>query len=312
MVKNIMANFEFVEKAIDASGFQLGGASATSAGYINPDIWNRTLLSHTESQLVVAKMGMTYNDLLNQPGEVLNVQIDAEPTEASALTETVDVPIDALSFTQVTFTPTEYGAAYQVSDKEARRSFFDLMQNIVTKLGYRMALKKEKLVVALLQANAGNAVVANGVASSAIASTDTININAIVNARKEIKKDKYVPTDLIIGVEQEADLLKLSNFNDVSKYGSRDAILGGFIGRAFGVDIYWSDLITPSSSKAKAIMLGVSKTGEKAFGIANKKTASIETERHARGRYTDFVGVEEYQAKVLHANAICTIETYAA
>lgn len=307
-----MENYELVQKAIDASGFQLGGTSATYAGYINPDIWNKTLLEHTESQIVVAKMGRVYNDLLGQPGEVLNVQIDAEPTEASAIDESADVSIDALTFSQVVFTPTEYGAAYQVSDKEARRSFFDLMQNITKKLGYRMALKKEKLVVALLQASAGNAIVANGVASSAIASSDTLDEADIVNARKEIKLDKYVPTKLIIGVEQEASLLKLSVFNDASKYGSRDAILGGFIGAAFGVEIYWSDLIAASDSKAKAVMLGVSKTGEEAFGICQKSLPAIETQRFARGRYTDFVGVEEYEVKVLHANAICTIETYAA
>lgn len=304
-----MEKYEIVQKAIDSSGFQ---STDTEAGYINPDIWNRTLLEHEMSQLVVAKFARTYNDLLNQPGEVLNVQIDAEPTEASALTESTDVSIDTLTFSQVTFTPTEYGAAYQVSDKEARRSFFDLMQNITRKLGYRMALKKEKLAIDLLQSSAGNSIVANGVASSAIASSDTLDEEDIVNARKEIKKDQYTPTIMIIGVEQEADLLKLSVFNDASKYGSRDAILGGFIGSAFGVDIYWSDLISPTANKAKAIMLGLSRSGEEAFGICQKKSPGIETERHARGRYTDFVGVEEYDMKVLHANAICTIETYAA
>ena len=305
----MLSNYELVEKAIDSSGFQ---TTAGSASYVNPTMWNTMLLEHAESQLVVAKLGRVYNDLLNRPGEVLNVSIDAEPTEASALTESSDVSIDTLSFTQVVFTPTEYGAAYQVSDKQARRSFFDMMQNIVKKLGYRMALKKEKLVVALLQASAGNSVTADGVVSSALASSNTFDEEDIITARAEIKKDKYTPVDLIIGVEQEKALLKREIFNDTSKYGSRDAVLGGFIGRAFGVNIYWSDLITPSSSKAKAIMIGVSKSGEESFGICVKKLPGIETQRWARGRYTDFVGVEEYDLQMLHANAVCTIETWAA
>lgn len=301
--------FELVQKAIDSSAFMTSDASAD---YVNPEIWNRMLLEHEESQLVVTKLGRVYNDLLNRPGDTLDVAVDAEPTAASALTESTAVPIDTLSFSQVQFSPTEYGAAYQLSDKEARRSFFDVMQNIVKKLGYRMALKKETLIVALLQASAGNAVVANGVASSAIASSDTLDEVDIIKARAAIKKDKYVPTTLIVGVEHEKDLLSLSVFNDASKYGGREAILGGVIGRAFGLDIMWSDLISPTANKAKALMLGVSKTGEPSFGIAQKYLPTIETQRFARERYTDFVGVEEYDVKVLHANAICTIETYAA
>ena len=305
----MLNKYELVEKAIDSSGFQ---TTAASADYINPEIWNRMLLEHTESQLVIAKLGRQYNDLLNRPGDVLDVAVDAEPTEASALTESSDVTIDTLSFTQVQFTPTEYGAAYQLSDKEARRSFFDLMQNIVKKLGYRMALKKEKLVISTLAAGAGNSYMANGkTATSDIGSSDTIDELDIVQTRALIKADKYVPTTLIIGVEQEADLLSSAAFQDASKYGSRDAILGGFIGRAFGLDIYWSDLITAASNVETALMLGVSKSGEESFGICQKKLPGVETERHALGRYTDFVGVEEYDIQILHANAIATLKSYA-
>lgn len=303
-----MDKFELVQKAIDSSGFQ---TSAASAAYINPEIWNTQLLEHEESQLVVAKLARVYNDLLNRPGDTLDVAVDAEPTAASALTESSDVSIDTLTFTQIQFSPTEYGAAYQVSDKEARRSFFDLMGNIVKKLGYRMALKKETAAIALLQASAGNSINANAVVTSDITTSDTLDETDIVNARKEIKKDQYYPTTLIVGVDQEADLLKLNVFNDASKYGGREAILGGKIGMAFGLDIYWSDLITASSHVETAIMLGVSKSGEEAFGICQKYLPSIETQRFARGRYTDFVGVEEYDMKVLHANAICTIKSYA-
>ena len=49
-----------------------------------------------------------------------------------------------------------------------------------------------------------------------------------------------------------------------------------------------------------------------AFGIAQKRNPYLETEYHARERYTDIVAVEDYDIKVLRANGICTIETYAA
>jgi len=298
---------EIIQRAIDSNGFM---TSAASAAYINPEVWNKEVLRFQESMLVVTKLGKTYKDLMANPGDTLNISVDAEPTAASDLTESTDVAIDALTFGQVQFTPTERGKAYQLHDKERRRTFIDLMSNVTMKLGYALALKKETLVISTVVAGAGNAVVANGVVSSNIASNDTIDEADILNARAEIKKDKYTPTDLIVSVGQERSLLGLSLFNNADKFGGREAVLGGKIGFAFGVNIYWSDLVAPTSNVSKAIMLGMSQGGEPAFGIAQISNPSIERQREALGRYTSIVAVEDYDVKVLHANAICTIETY--
>jgi len=301
--------YTIVKNAIDASGFQ---STATAAGYINPDIWNTTLLNYETSNLIVAQFGRMYNDLLNQPGEVLNVSVDAEPTSASALTESTDVTIDTLTFTQLTFTPTEYGAAYEVSDKEARRSFFSLMENITKKLGYRLAKKKDTIVINAVTTYAGNAVTANGVISSNITTSDTIDYDDIVNAKVALKQDKYEPKNLIICVEQEGQLMKLADFKQAYAFGGREVILNGMLGHAVGLDIYTTTQIPVASSKAKALLLGVNNNGEESFGICQKSNPKITTQYWARGRYTDFVAVEEYDVKVIHANGICTIESYAA
>ena len=57
-------------------------------------------------------------------------------------------------------------------------------------------------------------------------------------------------------------------------------------------------------------MLGQSQGGEPAFGIAYLSMPKIETQREALGRYESIVAVEDYDVQILHANAICTIETY--
>jgi len=298
---------EIIQRAIDSNGFM---TSANSADFINPEFWNKEVLRFQENMLVITKLGRVYKDLQANPGDTLNITVDAEPTEASDLTESADVDIDALTFTQVQFTPTERGKAYQLHDKEKRRTFVDLMSNVVMKLGYGLAKKKEALVISTITAGAGNAIVANGVASSDISNADVIDEDDILRARAEIKKDKYTPTDLIISVGQEYSLLGNSLFNNADKYGGREAVLGGKIGQAFGVNVYWSDMIVPTNSVSKAIMLGQSQGGEPAFGIAQLSAPSIERQRWARGRYEDFVAVEDYDVAVLHPNAICTIETY--
>jgi len=300
---------EFIQNAIDSNGFV---STDTAAGFINPDIWNRKLLEHVQSNIIVSNLGMTYNDLLGQPGDILNVSVDAEPTAASAIAETDDVTIDVLTFTQVVFTPTERGAAFQVSDKELRRSFFDLMNNISSKLGYRLALKKEELTISTITAGAGNSVVANGVISSDLASSDTLDEDDIVNGMSEMRKDKFTPIELIVGVEQIGDLMKLDSFKQAFAYGGREVILGGELGVVYGLRVFWTDLITVTANSQKALLLGVTQSGEKSFGIATKSNPALNTQYFARGRFTDFVAVEEYDIQVLHANGITTIESFAA
>jgi len=298
---------EIVQRSIDSNGFM---TSAASAAYINPEVWNKEILKFQESQLVITKLGKMYKDLMAMPGDTLNITVDAEPTNASDLTESTDVTIDALTFTQIQFTPTERGKAYQLHDKERRRTFLDLMGNVTMKLGYALALKKEKLVIATILAGAGSTINANGVVTSDIASSDTLDEDDILNARATVKTNKYTPTELIVSVGQERALLGLSLFNNADKYGARDAVLGGFIGEAFGLKIYWSDLVEPTTSVSKAIVLGRSKGGEPSFGLAQIALPRIESQREALGRYTSIVAVEDYDVQVLHANAICLIQTY--
>ena len=123
---------ELVLNAIDSNGFQ---SDATAAGYINPEIWNHQVLRFVEDTLVVSRYAKVYNDILGAPGDTLNVTVNAAPLGASAVDESNDVTVKAYVVTQVVFTPTEYADAYALSDKEARRAFYDVGTDMAKKLG---------------------------------------------------------------------------------------------------------------------------------------------------------------------------------
>lgn len=306
-----MERMELIQHAIDTNAFK---TTDTSAGYVNPEIWNRQVLKSVESALVIMQAAKVYNDLLNMPGDTLNVTVGVEAAAASALTETTAVTIDAFTYTQVVFTPTEYGAAYQITDKEARRSFFSLMEDVTQKLGYRLARKKEALAAALLAASAGNAITANGVTSSDIASSDALDYVDIVNAMAKIEEDKHAAVGgfLFIHPLQRKALMKDTQFSNYYQYGGREAVLNGEIGMIAGVKVLVADEIAVANSKAKALLVGKHKDGTPAFGICVKSLPRIETDRRAVDRVTDIVAVEEYNLQMLYANAVCTIETYCA
>lgn len=298
---------ELVMNAIDSDGFQ---TTTASAGYINPELWNRQVLKMVEDTIVVAGYAKVYDDILGAPGDSFNVTINSAPSAATAVAESDDVSISTYAVTTVQFSPTEYAAAYNLSDKEARRGFYNIAQDMIQKLGYSLALKRETAAISLLQSGAGNTVTANGVSAGSIASSDKIDYDDIVNLRKEIVKDKLLPKVLFVSPGQYTELLKNQAFRDASQYGGRETVFGGRIVKVAGIDVVETTLITPTSSKSKAIMLGYDMGMVPPFGIGRKSLPKIERQRHALGRYVDIVAVEEWDMQILRADGVGTLQSY--
>lgn len=301
---------DIIMNAIDSSAFMGTGASTTYAGYVNPTYWDRQLLTFLEANLVVAQMAKVYDTLLGQDGATLNVQIDVAPTAAAAVAESADVTISAITYSQVTFTPTEYAKGYAISDKEARRAFIDVMSNMTKKIGYALALERDTLAVSLLQTSAGNIINANSVVTSAIASSDTLTYNDVINGATKVRSGKMFPKRLIISETQLGALSKLPQFAYVNQSGTDETVHGGKIGRIYGLDVYWTTQIAPTANKSIALVLGVDAMGEPAFGICRKALPQIRTQRFEVQRATYIVGVEEYDIEMLRTAGVCGIRTY--
>lgn len=308
---------EYIKRtvAIDTSNaFIYNAGFNTAAAAVNPNIWDTKLRDFEEKALIVTPLAEAFD--FRGAGVDYKVTVDARPSAAGALTETVDVTVSAFTTRNVTFTPTEYGAAYQLTRAEAVRAFFNVADRMVRKLGYALAEKKDTLAVAEMQSGAGNTVIANGKATlTDLASTDTLNLPDISTAMYNIRKNYYKPQDLLINAYQEHKLrtqTSIITLADAAMFGTRDMIENGFIGRVFGLNIRVADTIAVTANVSKAIVLGVSHTGEKALAYAIKRDPIIEQEYHARGRYWDIVAHEEYDFALIHSDAVCLIATYAA
>lgn len=303
---------EFLKRSLDTSNAFL--STDSEATKVNPSIWDTQLRDYEEQRRVLSTYATTHD--FRQAGRDYTVTIDEAPTAAAALTETSDVSISSISNRQVTYTPSEQGAAFQVTRKEMVRGFFNVMENFTKKLGYKLALRKDDLARTEILTNANNSAYVNSkTAASDIASTDTLDYDTILTALKENEEDYYFNHRvLVISPQQKQQLLALGTINKANEFGSRDAISRGVIGSLFGVDIVMASNITTETSGgatyARAILLSESATGEQALGYAIKRDPIIETEYHALGRYWDVVGHEEYDFAMLHPNAACVVYTY--
>jgi N4-gp56 family major capsid protein len=303
-----MNEYEVIQNAIDANGFV---TTAASGSLVNPTYWNHQLLAFLEARLAIADKAKVYDDILGQDGASFKVTIDAAPTAAASVAETADVTVTAYeTVTQVTFTPTEYAKAYSLSDKEARRSFFSAMDNMTRKLAYALALNRDNAAVTLLTATTNPSVIVNSVAFTALASSDTLDYNTIVNAVTTIRAAKMIPRYLFVSPAGLGQLSKLSQFVQVQQAGSDQTLREGLIGRIYGLDVYWTTQIAPSSNKTKAIVLGVDQMGDPTFGIGRKALPTVRTQRFELGRYTNVVAVEEWDMEMLRTAGVCLVCHY--
>ena len=78
-----MSNEEYILRASidnESTTFQ---ASDTAAGYLIPEVWSRKIEEFAKANIVLAQLGVTNTELLGNPGDTVNIAIDAELTVKS-------------------------------------------------------------------------------------------------------------------------------------------------------------------------------------------------------------------------------------
>lgn len=302
-----MDRAEFIQHAFDSDAFL---TSTTTAGYVNPEIWDKDLFGYLKANLVMEGLGEVY-DRTNVAGDVFHITVGVTPSAAAAVAETAAVAYQAYQKTQVNFTPSEAATGLQVSNKELDRTFLPVMNEMVEEMGYALALVIDNDIITTVTAGAGNAVVANGVLESAIASSDTLDYDSIINGRVELVEDKVKPYALVVNPFQHGSLLKSQQFSYYQNFGEKVA-KNGFIGTIAGVEVYETTQIPTTDNVAKALLLGKDSMGKKPFGTLYKRKPYILKNVDIDYRQNKFVGVVDYDVQVLRNVGICTIATYAA
>ncbi len=300
-----MAKEMMVARALESNAFQ---SSATAAGYINPTLWVRKIEEFAKAKLVMAPLGKVFNDLMGQAGASLNEQFNVE-ISAAALTESTAITPSAVSYTQVTYTPTEYGIAIALTQKENVRSIQDIMEEKTRDMGYALAkLKDTNVWSAVTASTVTNVVTPNNVAVSAIASSDTMGTDAIADGLFLLENADREGKYLCVHPGHVKALRKLSDFIDASVYGGREVVLNGEIGRYLGLRVLVSSQSprnSTTSTAREAVILD-----DEAFGIAYKQGIFFRTDYKVLEREHILAAVEEYNVQLRQADKVARIVAY--
>ena len=133
--------------------------------------------------------------------------------------------------------------AYSVADRVKMQSRVPLEAELAAKAGKEMAIYMDKEILSELQGLTQNVVYANA--------TD-MQLEDITAARRVLNRNNVPMGDrvLLISPEQEEAMLNIDNFIHADKYGAREALLNGEIGRVFGFRVLVSNLLAASEAFA--------------------------------------------------------------
>ena len=301
-----MAN-ELIKNAFDSNAWVYSDNTYGQA--VAPAKYDEMVRDYQTKSLVLAPLAEQFD--FTRPGSSWTVTIDAAPTAAALTAETDAAAVSAITNRQVTFTPVEYTKKFEASYTEMEDGFLKFMENASKKIGYAMAQAKDAKCLSSLYAGATSTVYVNSKAASTdLASTDVFNRNAVLRGLNAVKVLLYRPDSLIISNIQEAALLNEGSIYKANEFGTRAAIANGLIGNLYGLNIYVTDAITATSNVEKAVLLGKTGTGEKAFGIATARRATVESDKDIDFRQVKVVGSERYDVQVLHPGAVALIGSY--
>lgn len=110
-----------------------------------------------------------------------------------------------------------------------------------------LALKMDVDIHAkLVAAAAGNSGVAASNAQFMTSRADVVELRKLLNKKVIPKSDRF----LVIGTDDEANLLNIDEFVHADKYGSRESLLNGEIGRLFGFTVIMTTVADGSAPVA--------------------------------------------------------------
>lgn len=154
---------------------------------------------------------------------------------------------------------------YRIPDRVAMQSRVPLEAELARKAGKEMAIYMDQEIKAVLDT-----------LTKTIAYDDDVNESMglvdITEARKELNKENVPQTDrvLLISPDKEQDMLNIENFIHADKYGAREALLNGEIGRVYGFRVLVSNLLGDDEAYAYH---------RECVGYAMQKQVDFETQR---------------------------------
>ena len=184
----------------------------------------------------------------------------------------------------------EYIVRSDVTDLAVQSSPQNLTSDVGNIIGHELALKADDLLVSLF----------SGFSQTASAAGTPMTLAHVFGASRQLHAaGSPMPFNMVLSPKScwgpKGLLQLLINTNSGSQMAdnptSQDALANGFVGRVAGVDVYWSAEIDENVSSGGDAANGVFSKGAMGMGFGSGGPITVEEQRDASARSTEYVGV---------------------
>lgn len=238
-------------------------ADGTPGTLLIPKLIMPTLIEEVEKTLIPREMAAMVWGPDQIKGSSFTVNLETPNTlSVRQIGEGAEVPLDAIGFSTVTFTPVKYGVAIRITREMMEDSQFELLQRNIRIAGRRFAENETNLVLG--QLDTANATTAGGA---------NVTISNITESMYDLESNDFKPTDFLVGDEVAMDLRNIDVFVEANKAGNTEMMSRGFIGTVFNMNV--ARFSTNAGTNAVATSAYVFDRSQ-AYGIAISRDITIE------------------------------------
>jgi len=272
----------------------------TAGTLLIPKLIMPTLIEEVDKNLIPRELAASVWGPNQIKGSSFTVNLESEGTlDIREVGEGAEIPLDAMGFTTVTFTPVKYGVAIRITREMMEDSQFELLQRNIRTAGRRFAENETKLILTALDESGND--VSGGAA---------ITIADITTAMQNLEDNDYTPTDMLVGNEVLNDLRNIDTFVEANKAGNTDMLKRGFQGTIYGMNVVRfssSSKAVPDATNSKKYAYVLDR--EQAYGIAIKRDITVENFDLPTYDMQGAAITQRIQVKLLRANAVSRITT---
>lgn len=231
-------------------------------------------------------------DLVGAKGRSISFPKRGQLTAASVAEGSVP-SYGTVTYSATTISPTKIGLAVRISQEAIDGTEIDVINDIIKEAGEALADKEDQDIIAIFTTAGGAAFTIDASAAG------TLTYDDILSARTSIIGANYKPSILFLHPDQEADILKDSKFIDASKYGDREPILNGEIGKLAGL----KTLVSQNFPTGKALVLDPTR----AAWLAIKRDIQLKRKDEPSSDSIELYFFEEYGSSVVNSSAVAII-----
>lgn len=285
MTKKLIEGLTHIQELISTG-------TGTEGSLLVPKKIFSTLVMEVDKKLIPRSEAAIYIGPAGIPGSSVDVNLQKVDTmDVRVVAEGAEIPMDEQEYENFNMKPKKYGVAIRITREMMEDSMFDLLQNNIKMTGKKFAENENSLIISDALENAN---------SSTAQSGENVTIANITTAMLALDNEDYSPTSYFAGAEVIYDLRNIDTFAEADKFGNREMMEKGYVGRIYGMNVI---MVSTNAGMTTTTSYVVDK--ENGYVIAEKRPITIEqfdlpTFDMKGAVVTQRIKVRQLRAKAIH------------